>query len=92
MQTQDSMNKGEEMKDFAKFVREMMLEAFKQGRELPQNLQGIADQYLQGAMAQNQLGMIGKQMEANAIQQQMAQAAQEQQQQQAMQEQGQDFQ
>ena len=92
VQTQDSMNKGEEMKDFAKFVREMMLEAFKQGRELPQNLQGIADQYLQGAMAQNQLGMIGKQMEANAIQQQMAQAAQEQQQQQSMQEQGQDFQ
>lgn len=72
MQQVAETNKGDEMKDFAKFVRDMMLESFKQGKELPANMQGIADQYLQGAMLQNGLGMMNKQMEAMQMQQAMA--------------------
>ena len=71
IQVQEKANSSSEISDLAKFAREIMLEAFKTGKEIPANLQPIVDQYLQGAAAQNQLGMVNKQMEAAAIQQQM---------------------
>lgn len=71
IQVQDSSNKGDEMKDMAKFVRDIILESYKTGKEIPATLQPLIDKYLQGASAQSELGMMDKQMEANAIAQQM---------------------
>lgn len=76
IKVQESANSSGEMNDLAKFAREIMLEAFKTGKEIPPELKPIVDQYLQGAAAQNQLGMVNKQLEASAIAQQMQQAQQ----------------
>lgn len=73
IKVQESANSSGEMNDLAKFAREVALEAFKTGKEIPPELKPIVDQYLQGAAAQNQLGMVNKQLEASAIAQQMQQ-------------------
>jgi hypothetical protein len=80
IQVQDSAVKGEEMKEMAKFARDMMLESFKLGKPLPENVQMIVDAYLQTAAAGSQLNMAGKQMEGMAMEQQMQQVAEQQQQ------------
>lgn len=73
IQQVEQQNKGAEVNDFAKFMRDMALEAFKTGKDMPPLLTQMFEQYLQGAAMRNQLGMIDKQMEAQAVQQQMMQ-------------------
>lgn len=79
IRVQDSAVKGEEMKEMAKFARDMMLESFKLGKELPPDVKAIVDSYLQTAAAGSQLNMAGKQMEGMAMEQQMQQVAETQQ-------------